>query len=85
MLGPLDLAASLRVRVCLQAVLFLLLLSSVPAYAQGCAACRDTTAGSAPRAREGLRRAILVLGVPSAGIFVAVLFVAVRIEQRFDD
>ena len=51
-------------------------------HAQGCSACRDATAGSAPKAREGLRRAILVLGLPAAGIFVTVFFVARRIEQR---
>jgi hypothetical protein len=63
--------------VCLGVVL---LLSAVTGWGQGCSACRDTTAGSAPRAREGLRRAIWVLGVPAGGICVAVFLIARRIE-----
>jgi len=69
---------------CLPAILVFILLCPATGRAQGCSACRDATAGSAPRAREGLRRGILVLGVPAGGICLAVFLVARRIEQRRD-
>ena len=50
------------------------------AIAQGCSMCRDTTAGSAPQARKGLRIAIPLLGIPAAGIFLGVLLVAARVK-----
>jgi hypothetical protein len=42
--------------------------------------CRDTTAGSAPQVRAGLRRAIPVLAIPAIGLFIAFFVVA----RRFD-
>lgn len=58
----------------------------VPAmsHAQGCSLCRDTTAGSAPRAREGLRKGILVLGIPAGIVFVGILGVALKVKPRED-
>lgn len=58
----------------------------VPAtsHAQGCSLCRDTTAGSAPKAREGLRKGILVLGIPAGVVFVGILGVAWKIKPRED-
>ena len=53
--------------------------------AQGCSACRDTTAGSAPQARAGLRRGILVLGVPAGALFLGMIVVARRIEKERAD
>lgn len=61
-------------------ILFLLLLAPT-ARAQGCAACRDSTAGSAPRAREGLRRAILALGIPAGGVFAGILLLARKMDR----
>ncbi|MBW4025769.1 hypothetical protein [Acidipila rosea] len=63
-------------------LLLLLALAASPlaAHAQGCSLCRDTTAGSSPRAQQGLRRAIPVLGVPAAGIFISALVIARRIK-----
>jgi hypothetical protein len=60
------------------------LLLSLPlaAHAQGCSLCRDTTAGSAPKARQGLRRGILILGIPAGAIFLATLLIARRIQPR---
>lgn len=43
-----------------------------------CAACRDATAGSAPQARAGLRRAIPILGVPAFFIFSGILLFAFK-------
>ncbi|MBV8113504.1 MAG: hypothetical protein JO300_02105 [Silvibacterium sp.] len=61
-----------------------LLTLAPPIHAQGCSLCRDTTAGSAPRVRQSLRRAILVLGVPAGGIFLGILLVAKNIRPRED-
>jgi hypothetical protein len=59
----------------------MLLLSSAPAaHAQGCSMCRDTTAGSAPQIRAGLRRAIPVLAIPAIALFVGFLVVARRTD-----
>ncbi|GGH11102.1 hypothetical protein GCM10011586_29680 [Silvibacterium dinghuense] len=49
---------------------------------QGCSLCKDTTAGSAPRAQAALRKAILVLGIPAGGIFVGLLLVARRFSPK---
>lgn len=53
-------------------------LVCVPAagWAQGCSLCRDTAAGSATKARAGLRRGILVLGLPAGAVFLGILMVA---------
>jgi hypothetical protein len=48
--------------------------------AQGCALCRDATAGSTPQARKALRLAIPLLGIPAVGIFAGVLLIARRVK-----
>ena len=60
------------------------LLGILPAQgdAQGCWACRDATAGSAPQVRAGLRRGIVALVVPAGGILVAVYMIARKIEKQ---
>ena len=45
---------------------------------QGCSLCKDTTAGSSPRAQAALRKAILVLGVPAGVVFVGLFALAWR-------
>jgi hypothetical protein len=40
--------------------------------------CRDTTAGSAPQIRAGLRRAIPVLAIPAIALFLGFFVVARR-------
>jgi hypothetical protein len=60
----------------------LLAIPTTSVRAQGCSACRDSTAGSAPQVRQGLRRAILVLGLPAATIFITILVLAYRMERR---
>ncbi|HEY1964847.1 MAG TPA: hypothetical protein VGG59_07950 [Acidobacteriaceae bacterium] len=42
--------------------------------------CRDTTAGSAPQIRSGLRRAIPVLAIPAIALFVGFFALARRSE-----
>ena len=64
-------------RIC---VVPMLLLSALAAHAQGCSMCRDTTAGSAPQIRAGLRRAIPVLAIPAIALFVGFLVIARRTD-----
>jgi hypothetical protein len=66
----------------LAAALGLLLGLPIPTHAQGCSVCRDSTAGSAPKAREGLRRGILVLGIPACAVFAGILAVALKTKPR---
>jgi hypothetical protein len=40
--------------------------------------CRDTTAGSTPQIRAGLRRAIPVLAIPAIALFIGFFVVARR-------
>ncbi|MBV8629588.1 MAG: hypothetical protein JOZ83_01605 [Silvibacterium sp.] len=65
-------------------ILTLALALPLPVHAQGCSLCRDTTAGSAPHVRQSLRRAILILGLPAAGIFLGILVLARKIRARED-
>jgi len=60
------------------------MLSPATAPAQGCSMCRDTAAGSAPRMRQSLRRAIPILGIPAGVLFLAMLTVTWRFERRLD-
>ncbi len=68
--------------ICLTALLFLLPLA---AHAQGCSMCRDTTAGSAPEIRAGLRKAIPVLAIPAIGLFIAFFVIARRSDTWHRD
>jgi hypothetical protein len=61
----------------------LLLCSAFAAHAQGCSMCRDTTAGSAPEIRAGLRRAIPVLAIPAIALFVGFFVVARRTDTWY--
>jgi hypothetical protein len=71
------------VRLVLRILLTVLVLAApLAAVGQGCSLCRDATAGSAPRARQGLRRAILVLGIPGGAIFVGALVIARHAKPR---
>ena len=49
--------------------------------------CRDTTAGSAPQVRAGLRRAIPILAIPAILLFGGFLVAARRTDtwQRLSD
>jgi hypothetical protein len=56
----------------------LLFTCTLTAHAEGCSMCRDTTAGSAPQIRAGLRRAIPVLAIPAIALFIGFFAVAHR-------
>ena len=64
------------------AAVVLLILLCLPATSFACSACRDDTAGSAPQTREGLRKGILVLGIPAAAVFVGILVLAWKMKPR---
>lgn len=64
------------------AAAILVLLLCLPATSFACSACRDDTAGSAPQTREGLRKGILVLGIPAAALFVGILALAWKMKPR---
>ena len=64
-------------RLCL-ATLFV--ACTLAGHAQGCSMCRDTTAGSAPQIRSGLRRAIPVLAIPAIALFVGFFVIARRTD-----
>jgi hypothetical protein len=66
------------------AALTLALTLPLLSHAQGCSLCKDATAGSAPRQREALRHAILILGIPASGIFLGILIVARKIKPQED-
>jgi hypothetical protein len=68
-----------RVSLLRNCILSLLLLApALTAHAQGCSMCRDTTAGSAPQIRAGLRRAIPVLAIPAIALFLGFFVIARR-------
>jgi hypothetical protein len=49
-------------------IIAVLLLASVPAFAQGCAACTNSAAAAPERSQRALRRGIIVLMVPSLAV-----------------
>jgi hypothetical protein len=69
-------------RLTLLCGLLVLAMCVARAPAQGCSQCRDTTAGSAPQVRAGLRRAIPILAVPAIALFAGTLVIARRIGPR---
>ncbi len=71
-------------RVLSAVALTLLLVITLSAHAQGCSLCKDATAGSAPRQRQALQRAILIMGLPAGAIFLGILVLARKIKPRED-
>jgi hypothetical protein len=75
--------AGYPIRLVLFTLTFALIsMAPVRSRAQGCSLCKDATAGSAPHAREGLRKGILVLGLPAGAIFLTILVVARKMQPR---
>ena len=60
------------------AAALLCLLPMGAAHAQGCSACKDSVADAPAKTQQGFRRAIPVLAIPAAGLFVAMLVVSRR-------
>jgi hypothetical protein len=58
--------------------LILVVMSHVPALAQGCASCYTTTAAGGSQTIHALRSGILVLLVPPVVLFLGIMFVLSR-------
>lgn len=65
-------------RAALGALLFLALLSAVPAFAQGCTQCRDNTAATPPATQRAYRHAIILMAGAGCGLFIATLVLLKR-------
>jgi hypothetical protein len=64
------------------AVMLACVMSAGGALAQGCSACKDNVAAAPAKTQQGFRRAIPVLAIPAAGLFVAMLLVSRRAGVR---
>jgi hypothetical protein len=65
--------------------LVLLLPAGEPAWAQGCAMCYTAAAAARATAIKALRSGILILLVPPGVIFIAILVVAYRRRNSFNE
>jgi len=65
-------------RTAFGALLFLALLSAVPAFAQGCTQCRDNTAATPPSTQRAYRHAIILMAGAGCGLFLATLVLLKR-------
>ena len=65
-------------RTAFSALLFLALLSDVPAFAQGCTQCRDNTAATPPSTQRAYRHAIILMAGAGCGLFLATLVLLKR-------
>ena len=58
--------------------LIIVVMSQVPALAQGCASCYTTTAAGGSQTIHALRSGILVLLVPPVVLFLGIMFLLLR-------
>ena len=65
-------------RTAFSALLFLALLSTVPAFAQGCTQCRDNTAATPPATQRAYRHAIELMATAGCGLFIVTLILLKR-------
>lgn len=63
----------------------LAVLLAAPATSFACPACRDVTAGSAPQMRAGIRKGIVVLGIPAGAVFLGILGLALRMKPQAEE
>lgn len=69
----------------LAAVLLIVLLGTTePSLAQGCALCKSAVASQVAKAIEAINTGIVLLLVPPVGMMSAILFVAFRRRDRND-
>lgn len=62
-----------RTPLCLALLFIVALLATIPAHAQGCAQCLDSTRATPPAVQAAYRHAIELLGGVAATLFVAAL------------
>lgn len=60
-------------------------LLAAPSISFACPACRDITAGSAPQMRAGIRKGIIVLGIPAGAVFLGILGVAWKMKPQAEE
>lgn len=60
-------------------------LLAIPATGFACPACRDVTAGSPPKMQAGIRKGILVLGIPAGAVFVGILGLAWKMKPQAEE
>lgn len=60
-------------RTVFSALLFFVLLSAVPVFAQGCTQCRDNTAATPPATQRAYRHAIVLMAGVACGLFVTTI------------
>jgi hypothetical protein len=53
-------------------------LLSIPAYAQGCAQCRDNTVATSPATQRAYRHAIILMSTAAATFFLTTLAIMKR-------
>ena len=78
---------SRRSRRFLRALLAIALLAALPAFApgQGCSMCRETAAFQKGRAIDSLKRGIVALAIPPAGIAFGLAWLTWKRSNRFAD
>lgn len=69
----------------LWAAAILSVLLAAPSTSFACPACRDVTAGSAPQMQAGIRKGIIVLGIPAGAVFLGILAVAWKMKPQAEE
>jgi len=70
-------------RVILLALLGLVMLAPLPAFAQGCALCYTQAASAGARMIHALRSGILILIIPPTLMSIGMIFVVYRKSNQF--
>lgn len=75
--------SSLRQSLRVLSLLVLLLAVPVGSSGQGCPMCRETAAFQKGRAVDSLKRGIVALAIPPAGIFLGLAWLTWKRSNRF--
>lgn len=62
-------------------VIFVVVIASAPAFAQGCSTCTNSAAAAPERSQRALRRGIIVLMVPSLAVMLGFAGLAYRYRR----
>ena len=74
----------LRAAILTVAFSLALLLSSAPAFSQGCAMCYASAAGASKDGQRAISRGVLILLIPPLGFMSLGLAIAFRYSRRRD-